>query len=443
MQYNRDVRPILFENCFSCHGPDSASRQAELRLDKREAAVDKTAIVPGNADSSEMIRRILSDDAGRADAAAGDEEETHRRQKQALVRWIKEGAEYQPIWSLIAPCDRPCRRWKDQELGSQSDRQLCRRKARVGRPHARAEADRRTLARRVSLDLTGLPPTPERSKQFVNDEKPDAYERFVDKLLASPKWGEHRGRYWLDAARYGDTHGIHIDNYREIWSYRDWVIDAFNKNMPFDQFTIENLAGDLLAARDARTENRLRFQSLQHHHQRRRRDSTRSTPCSTRAIASKRRRKSGWASPPAAPCVTTTNSIRSRRKSSTNCRRSSITRRRNQWTATSKTRRRSSWCRKKAMRPGWTQLTKQVPETKKLARRPPARRRDRVRRMAGTREAGGNCGRNADFRPRTSSRRSTTGPQWFAMSFAASAPNNRCRRRPNGAPVAEVRRPRT
>jgi hypothetical protein len=109
-----------------------------------------------------------------------------------------------------------------------------------------AEAGRRTLARRVALDLTGLPPTPEMIAEFLADESPDAYEKYVDRLLASPKWGEHRGRYWLDAARYADTHGIHFDNYREMWSYRDWVIKAFNRNMPFDEFTIENLAGDLL-----------------------------------------------------------------------------------------------------------------------------------------------------------------------------------------------------
>ena len=124
----------------------------------------------------------------------------------------------------------------------------------------------------MSLDLIGLPPTPEMVEAFVKDDKPDAYERLVDKLMASPKWGEHRGRYWLDAARYGDTHGIHIDNYREIWSYRDWVIDAINKNMPFDQFTIENLAGDLLPNATLEQSPRLRLQPLQHHHQRRRRD---------------------------------------------------------------------------------------------------------------------------------------------------------------------------
>jgi hypothetical protein len=264
IQYNRDVRPILFENCFSCHGPDSASRQAELRLDKREVAVEKKAIVPGNADASEMIRRILSDDADEQMPPPVTKKKLTDAQKKLLVDWIKNGAEYQPHWSLIAPVrpkvpeiqsEPPGLPRRDESAGSPEnlntwprnpiDNFVLARLESVGLTPA-PEADRRTLVRRVSLDLTGLPPTPEVVEAFVKDETPDAYERLVDKLMASPKWGEHRGRYWLDAARYGDTHGIHIDNYREIWSYRDWVIDAINKNMPFDQFTIENLAGDLL-----------------------------------------------------------------------------------------------------------------------------------------------------------------------------------------------------
>jgi mono/diheme cytochrome c family protein len=255
IQYNRDVRPILFENCFSCHGPDSASRQAELRLDKREAAVDKKAIVPGNADASEMIRRILSDDADEQMPPPVTKKKLTDAQKKLLVDWVKSGAAYQPHWSLIAPVRPPVPSvagagWAHNPI----DNFVAAKLESVGLTPA-AEADRRTLARRVSLDLIGLPPTPEMVEAFVKDEKPGAYERLVDKLMASPKWGEHRGRYWLDAARYGDTHGIHIDNYREIWSYRDWVIDAINKNMPFDQFTIENLAGDLLP--NATLENRL------------------------------------------------------------------------------------------------------------------------------------------------------------------------------------------
>ena len=256
IQYNRDVRPILFENCFSCHGPDSASRQAELRLDKRQTAVDKKAIVPGSADASEMIRRIFSDDADEQMPPPVTKKKLTDAQKKLLVDWIKSGAEYQPHWSLIAPVRPPVPKVEKEAawIRNPIDNFVAAKLESVGLTPA-PEADRRTLARRVSLDLIGLPPTPEMVEAFVKDDKPDAYERLVDKLMASPKWGEHRGRYWLDAARYGDTHGIHIDNYREIWSYRDWVIDAINKNMPFDQFTIENLAGDLLP--NATLEDRL------------------------------------------------------------------------------------------------------------------------------------------------------------------------------------------
>jgi hypothetical protein len=163
-----------------------------------------------------------------------------------LVRWIREGAEYQPHWSLIVPNSPTVpnvgNRWW---IRNPIDSFIAARLEAAGLTPA-PEAERRTLARRLSLDLTGLPPSPELVQEFLDDVSSDAYERLVDRLLESPKWGEHRARYWLDAARYGDTHGIHIDNYREIWSYRDWVINAFNANMPFDQFTIENLAGDLL-----------------------------------------------------------------------------------------------------------------------------------------------------------------------------------------------------
>jgi len=253
--YNRDIRPILFDNCFSCHGPDSASRQADLRLDRREAAVDKKAIVPGDADASEMIRRILSDDGGEQMPPPETKKKLTAAQKQLLLRWVKEGAEYQPHWSLIAPTQPAVPTVRNAGwVRNPIDNFIAGRLEAEGLSPA-PEADRRTLARRVSLDLTVLPPTPELVVEFVNDKSPDAYERLVDKLLASPKWGEHRGRYWLDAARFADTHGIHFDNYREMWSYRDWVINALNQNMPFDQFTIENLAGDLLP--NATLEDRL------------------------------------------------------------------------------------------------------------------------------------------------------------------------------------------
>jgi hypothetical protein len=246
LEYNRHIRPILSDNCFACHGPDSASRKAELRLDQRDMAVEMAAISPGDPDGSEMLRRVLSDDESEKMPPPETKKKLSAAQKQLLARWIKEGAEYQAHWSLIPPTKpQPPKVGNAWWVRNPIDAFVAARLEAMGLSAA-PEADRRTLARRLSLDLTGLPPSPAMVEEFVNDTAPDAYERLVDKLLASPQWGEHRARYWLDAARYADTHGIHIDNYREMWSYRDWVIKKFNENMPFDQFTIENLAGDLL-----------------------------------------------------------------------------------------------------------------------------------------------------------------------------------------------------
>lgn len=246
VQYNRDVRPILFDACISCHGPDSAAREADLRLDQRDVAVAAGAIVPGDPEASELIRRINADDEFERMPPVESKKTLSAEQKATLARWIREGAKYQRHWSLIAPV-RPALPEVNNTwwIRNPIDAFVAARLEREGLRPA-AEADRRTIARRLSLDLTGLPPSMETVDAFVNDSSPDAYEKLVDQLLASPQWGEHRAHYWLDVARYADTHGIHFDNYREIWSYRDWVIDAFNDNMPFDEFTIENLAGDLL-----------------------------------------------------------------------------------------------------------------------------------------------------------------------------------------------------
>jgi hypothetical protein len=255
LQYNRDVRPILSAACLACHGPDSASREADLRLDQRDAAIEMAAITPGDPDGSEMIRRILSDDESEVMPPPELKRPLTDEQKEILVRWVRQGAEYQPHWSLITPTRPvPPDVRHDAWVRNPIDRFVAAKLEEAGL-EPMPEADRHALARRVSLDLTGLPPSPELVAQFVADQSPEAYEKLVDKLLASPKWGEHRGRYWLDAARYGDTHGIHIDNYREIWAYRDWVVKAFNRNLPFDEFTIENLAGDLLP--DASLENKI------------------------------------------------------------------------------------------------------------------------------------------------------------------------------------------
>lgn len=246
LQYNRDIRPILVENCFACHGADSAARKADLRLDQREAAVEFGAIDPGKPDASALVERVLSDDADVVMPPPATKKRLTATQKEKLKQWIAEGAEYEPHWSLIAPTRPAPPAVKDKSWGKQAIDAFVLAKLEAAGLTPAAEADQRTLARRLSLDLTGLPPEPALVEEFVNDKDAKAYERFVDRLLESPQWGEHRGRYWLDAARYADTHGIHFDNYREIWAYRDWVIGALNQNMPFDQFTIEQLAGDLL-----------------------------------------------------------------------------------------------------------------------------------------------------------------------------------------------------
>ena len=245
-EYNRDIRPILAENCFACHGPDSAARKAELRLDRREDAIASGAIVPGKPGESPLVERLDLEDPVKRMPPEKSHKKLKAEQKAILKAWVAQGAGYQPHWSFITP-KRPALPAVRREgwVKNPIDRFILAGIEAAGLEPA-PEADRRSLARRAAMDLTGLPPDPKQVEAFVNDKAPDAYEKYLDTLFASPAWGEHRGRYWLDAARYADTHGIHFDNFREMWSYRDWVIGAFNRNMPFDQFTIEQLAGDLL-----------------------------------------------------------------------------------------------------------------------------------------------------------------------------------------------------
>lgn len=246
LEYNRDIRPILVDRCFSCHGPDSAARQADLRLDRRDDAIARGAIVPGKPEESELYRRITSQDDHERMPPPSTKKVLNPSEIEMLRRWIENGAEYQPHWSLIPPVRPPLPEVKNSGwIRNPIDYFILAKLEAAGLEPA-PEADRHTLARRLALDLTGLPPSPEDVHQFVHDTSPDYYENYVMKLMSSAHWGEHRARPWLDAARYADTHGIHFDNYREIWAYRDWVIAAFNRNMPFDQFTIEQLAGDLL-----------------------------------------------------------------------------------------------------------------------------------------------------------------------------------------------------
>ncbi len=256
LEYNRDIRPILSENCFSCHGTDSASRKAGLRLDHFETATNRledgaVAIVPGQPKQSELVRRIFATDDDQMPPEKVNKV-LQPAQKELLKKWIAAGAVYEPHWSFIPPVKAPLPKVRNSKWARNpvDDFILARLDQEKLKPNP--EADKRTLIRRVTLDLTGLPPTPAAVEAFAADRSPDAYEQVVDRLLASPQWGEHRARYWLDAARYGDTHGIHYDNYREMWTYREWVINAFNRNMPFDEFTVDNLAGDLLpdATRD-------------------------------------------------------------------------------------------------------------------------------------------------------------------------------------------------
>ena len=249
--YSRDISPILSENCFPCHGPDREAREANLRLDIRESAVapnkyGDAAIVPGDPEASIVLERMLSDDEDEIMPPPESHKLLSKEQIGMIRQWIKDGAGYEGHWSFQPVTRQPLPEVRKKDWIRQPLDTFVLAKLEANGISPAPEADRRTLARRVSFDLTGLAPTPEMLDAFLADTAPDAYEKYVDRLLAMPQWGEQRGRYWLDAARYADTHGIHFDNYREIWGYRDWVINAYNRNMPFDRFTTEQLAGDLM-----------------------------------------------------------------------------------------------------------------------------------------------------------------------------------------------------
>lgn len=244
VQFNRDVRPILAENCFQCHGPDSAARKADLRLDDADAA--RSVVEPDKVDDSELVRRILTPDADERMPPAESHKSLTEKQKQTLVRWVEQGAKYERHWSLIPPA-RPALPNVTQPAWPQGaiDRYILRRLEDEGLAPS-PEADRSTLLRRATLDLSGLPPSPAEVEAFQVDQSPDAYERLIDRLLASPRYGEHMAAGWLEAARYADTDGYQNDRYRYQHAWRDWVILAFNENKPFDEFVVEQLAGDML-----------------------------------------------------------------------------------------------------------------------------------------------------------------------------------------------------
>lgn len=242
VEFNRDVRPILSDKCFSCHGPDAKKRQAELRLDDRDVAVKAKAIVVGKPDASELIKRVLSDDPEeRMPPESSKLERLTRQEVETLRRWIEQGAEYQNHWSFI-----PLKFTSNERNPSAAIDRLIADGLAKRNLKPQPEADRATLIRRVSFDLTGLPPAPAEIEAFLTDDKPDAYERLVDRLLQSEHYGERMAVDWLDVARYADSFGFQVDREREMWPWRDWVIRAFNQNLPFDQFVTWQLAGDLL-----------------------------------------------------------------------------------------------------------------------------------------------------------------------------------------------------
>ncbi|MBI3875055.1 MAG: DUF1549 domain-containing protein [Verrucomicrobia bacterium] len=264
VDFNHEVRPILSANCFACHGPDEKQRKAKLRLDNAEDAFQvrkgRVAIKPGDPAHSEMWRRISTKDPDDLMPPPDSHKKLKPEQIATLKRWIEQGASYKGHWAFEPPVRPAVPEVQNSKLKAQSQK-FAVRNAIDNFIHAKLEAKgltpspeapKETLIRRVTLDLTGLPPSPAEVDEFLADKSADAYERLVERLLRSPRYGEHLARYWLDAARYGDTHGLHLDNERSMWPYRDWVVRAFNANLPFDQFTVWQLAGDLLpnATRD-------------------------------------------------------------------------------------------------------------------------------------------------------------------------------------------------
>lgn len=248
ISFNRDVRPIL-STCFRCHGPDESSRRADMRLDLRDEALKSrrngTPIVPGKPDESLVVKRIFEADPARVMPPASIHKELSDAQKETIRRWIEQGAQYEGHWAY-QPVERPAvPRLSGPTIQTPIDAFIQTRLAEE-RLQPSAEADRRTLIRRVTLDLTGLVPTPAEVEAFLHDRSPNAYEKIVDRLMASDRYAEKQAIYWLDAVRYADTAGFHGDNPYPVWPYRDYVLDAFRNNKPFDVFTREQLAGDLL-----------------------------------------------------------------------------------------------------------------------------------------------------------------------------------------------------
>ena len=251
VDFNRDIQPLLSENCFQCHGPDENVREGGLRLDTEEGALaeldsGEKGIVRGDLTKSEVARRISSNDPDEQMPPADSGKSLSNDDVALIKKWIESGAEWSGHWSFETPkmpsVPQAVAGWK---VNNTIDR-FIHKKLTNAELAPESEASKETLIRRATLDLTGLPPTLMEVDNFLADDRPGAYERVIDRLLNSNRYGEHMARIWLDAARYADTHGLHLDNERSMYPYREWVIEAFNSNMPFDQFTVEQLAGDLL-----------------------------------------------------------------------------------------------------------------------------------------------------------------------------------------------------
>jgi hypothetical protein len=250
VDFNRDIRPLLSDNCYHCHGPDASTRKADLRLDTPEGAFTNlggyTAIVRGDAEASELFQRLIHDDPTERMPPRKSKKKFTPEQIEPFKRWINQGAELQQHWSFIPPQRPNLPKTKQSGWAANGIDHFVLKRLEDEGLQPSPQADNTTLIRRATLDLTGLPPTPEEVDAFLADKRPNAYERLVDRLLDSPRYGERMAVNWLEAARYADTDGYQNDGPRDVWRWRDWVVEAYNRNLPFDEFTIEQLAGDML-----------------------------------------------------------------------------------------------------------------------------------------------------------------------------------------------------
>ncbi len=250
IEFTRDIRPILSDNCYHCHGPDEQQRKAKLRLDTKDGLFavrdGETVVKAGNLKASELWQRITTKNPDDLMPPPDSHKKLSTEQIAKIKAWIEQGASFQTHWAFEPVTKSAFPKVKETKWSRNAVDQFILAKLESSGLNPMPEASRETLIRRLSLDLIGLPPTPQEVDAFLADKSADAYDRLVDRLLASPRYGEHMARPWLDAARYADTHGLHLDNERSMWPYRDWVVNAFNRNLPFDKFTIDQLAGDLL-----------------------------------------------------------------------------------------------------------------------------------------------------------------------------------------------------